>query len=479
MFPSLPPSITTGRSSVAATPPTPGPQSPFVNSLFAMDFGRLSQPAGAGHAPHLAYSPIRQSPSTSPCTLHAPIVSARETPSAASMAGPGRVFIGFPGEGTSSGSSGDVAIAGSLLACTSPPVRSAVMAFGAEAEAMAADWKRHRTMAEIGPQPRESRFGPAAGSPHQSPPYAVLHKVLLMLSGGPEAIAAGGNTLEWQAFNTAVTESNFTEAKSLLEALTQRLESDHTLEHWGMAFEQLLLLSHRFEARAARAIGQTLMLPDCTCDEDVSALAATVTRARFDRVMAHRLNAAAAFPDEERGRAWHDLLDTLPRCTTLFNAERLTKLTKFIPLLPEAQRPQAALDVADATAQLREPGGRVALVDQLCGTVDAEMRFDVIQRLIRAAVPAPVDDLRETIETVAQELHRLPERDASELLDHLTRLASMEGEYEELLFDDAQSIELLASLRHISDCDKRGYARPELRALVRRRAFAYADVISE
>jgi hypothetical protein len=411
--------------------------------------------------------------------LHAPVVSAHETPAVIPVAGPASATIDFASEGISSRLFGAMDMATGLIACANPPVRGAVMAFGAEAEAMATEWKRRRTMAEIGPQPRESRFGPVAGSPRQSPPYAVLHKVLLMLSGGPNAILAGGNTLEWQAFDTTLTEGNFAEAKALLEALTQQLESDHALEHWGMAFEQLLSLSHRFEARAARAIGQTLMLPDCTCDEDVSALAATVTRARFDRVLAHRLNAAAGFPDEERSRAWHDLLDTLPRCSTLLNAARLTKLVKFIPLLPEAQRLQAALDVADATAQLRDPDGRAALIGLLCGTVDAEMRFNVIQRLIRAAVPAPVDDLRETIETVAQELHRLPERDASELLDHLTRLASMEGEYEELLFDDAQSIELLVTLRHISDCDERDYVRPGLRALVRRRAFAYADVISD
>lgn len=471
MFPSPTlPAATEPASVATTTPPSPSARPSFANDPFAVDFERLAQIASPVHTGHPASCAVTRHPATSPCTLRAPIVSARETPSGAAASGREQVFVALPGDG---------AIATSLLACSHPSSRDAFTAFGPEAEAMAGEWKRRRTMAELAAQPRDSRFVASADGLPAHPPHAVLHRVLVMLSGGPQAIAAAANTLEWQAFDTTLAEGSFAEARQLLEALARRLEADHTLEHWGTAFEQLLALSHRFESRMSRAIGQTLMLPDCTCDEAVSALAARVTRARFDRLMSHRLNAAASFPDQARESAWRDLLGTLPRCTTLFNAERLATLAKFIVLLPEAHRPQAALDVADASARLREPGGRAALVGQLCDTLDSEVRLGVIQRLLQAAVPGAVDDLRETVEALAQELHRLPERDAAELLHHLTRLAAMEGEYETLLFDDAQSIELMSMLRHISDCDKRGYPRPELRALVRHRAFVYADAIAD
>lgn len=272
--------------------------------------------------------------------------------------------------------------------------------------------------------------------------------------------------LEWLALKAALDTAPYHEAKPLLGGLLRNLVARSAWEDWDAAFEELFALCKRFEHRTMLAVNQLVLSNSADAAEQSEYLALISTRSGFDRLVASRLHAIASMPRPRGARVWFDLLTSLQRCDDLLDVTQLTRLADAIPLLPPDMRNTAALTLVGALEDVPDLWGWNTLFERLCLLASPDRLAPILDAILDIASEAVPTALKDIVESMSAQIHRLPPGNASELLMRLARISVRDDESIDAAFTTLESTAMLACLLNASERDPRTYARPDLRAML-------------
>ncbi|WP_139133216.1 hypothetical protein [Pandoraea sp. ISTKB] len=333
--------------------------------------------------------------------------------------------------------------------------RDFATALGGDDATHAAHWKRLSALREIPalePKPSTSgmryRTGPSIPEP-------VLRKALLVL-GDPAAQASDWfATLASRAVDVVLDKGHYADAHHLLEGLLRRLESDQALAHWTTAFERVVALTMRFEARTEHAARAMLLTCSKTSGDGAQALAQASTNASIEHLVAHRLHAIADGPADRRASEWRDLLDGMQRSSACTTAQRLVPLARFIGLLSEAEQTPAAMALVEAACTFAGHGGWRELASELFGAVPTSEMAAIARTLTSNDRRMFADDVKAVVEAISERVDRLSDEDTRALIEHLEPIVMMRGDFDYLVFGPDECAQMLDDLR--TTCRRRGF----------------------
>ncbi|WP_150670991.1 hypothetical protein [Pandoraea anhela] len=333
--------------------------------------------------------------------------------------------------------------------------RSVSTAFDEDATANAARWKRLAALREIPTlEPKPSTSGMVARTRPPIPDH-VLRKALLILGEPATQASDGFATLESRAIDVVLEKGRYADAHHLLEGLLRRLETHQHHPNWTTAFERVVALALRFEARTEQAARAMLLTCDNTSGDAAQALAHASTHASIEHLVAHRLHAIADMPAETRAGEWRNLLAGMQRSKACTTAQRLVPLARFIGLLAEAEQTPAACAVVEAACTFTGHGGWRELASQLLGAVPRGDTPTIAQSLTSSNRRMYGDDMKAIVEAVSDRIDRMPDAAARALVGHLETIVMMRGDFDYLVFGPDECAQMLDDLR--STCRRSGF----------------------
>lgn len=294
----------------------------------------------------------------------------------------------------------------------------------------------------------------------------LLSKTVRLLPAARTLQQGDVHQLEWLALKAALDTAPYHEAKPLLGGLLRNLAARPALEDWEAAFEELFALCKRFERRTMLAANQLMLASSADAAEQSEYLALISTRGGFDRLVASRLHAITSMPQPRGARAWFDLLTSLQRCDDLLDVAQLTRLAEAIPLLPADTRNAASLTLVGALEDAPDLWGWNTLFEQLCLQASPDRLAPILDAILDVAGQAAPTALKDIVESMSAQIHRLTPLGASELLTRLARISVRDDEFVDAEFTTLESTAMLARLLNASERDLRAYARPDLRAML-------------
>ena len=151
-------------------------------------------------------------------------------------------------------------------------------------------------------------------------------------------------------------------------------------------------------------------------------------------------------PDERRIAAWTGLLGGLQRSTAGVNTERLTTLATFIRLLPATEQRKAADTIITATGTLSHHDGWSELTKTLLDGVPPADKAAIARAMVHPDRGLYGTPMKATVAVIADHIEQLPRQEARDLLAHIIDIATMEGEFDHLVFSCSECIEMLHDL---------------------------------
>ncbi|AKC69904.1 hypothetical protein [Pandoraea oxalativorans] len=290
-----------------------------------------------------------------------------------------------------------------------------------------------------------------------SPPVPdhVLRKALLTLGDPASQASDWFATLASRAMEAVLDKCPYADAHQLMEGLLRRLEAEQSQASWTTAFERVVALTYRFEARTAIAARAMLLTVDKLSGDGAQALAQTSTSASIEHLIAHRLHAIADMRADTRAAAWGDLLAAVERSKACPRAQRLVPMARFIGLLTEAEQRPAALAVVSASRNFVIHGGWRDLTDALLKSVPGSEIATVARAIVHPDQRLHSADMYDTIDAISDRVDSMPERDARALLAHLIEIVMARADFVYLTFSPDESAQLLDDLR--STCRRCGF----------------------
>ncbi|VVE43824.1 hypothetical protein PMO31116_04253 [Pandoraea morbifera] len=302
--------------------------------------------------------------------------------------------------------------------------------------------------------PHATHSTPGTTSLHGNPSLELTLGKLSDTEASPEARAAVSHFLRT---------ADYPAARDVLEGLIRRHAEQQTTHGWLQGFESLYALALDFEPRMITAASDGLLRQSGDSVALATDLAMASVNERFLGLLATRLAFLRQMPHTARSREWRHIHDGVGRCGELAGPPSVTALAHAIESLPEQDRADACLRIANDISHLAGLCDSRELVSALLRHAPASARHEVTNAVIDGALESDnAGTLISALTTIHENLQMLHAVDASALMKRMADIAALQDSYDDLDLAYADCIALLSGLRRASEGDPRVYARPPL-----------------
>lgn len=302
--------------------------------------------------------------------------------------------------------------------------------------------------------PHGTHMTPGTASLHGNPSLELTLAKLSDTEAAPEARAAVSHFLRT---------ADYPAARDVLEGLIRRHAEQQATHGWLQGFESLYALALDFEPRMITAASHGLLRQSGDSVALATDLAMASVSERFLGLLATRLAHLRQLPHTARSREWRHIHDGVGRCGELVGSASVTALAHAIESLPEQDRADACLRIANDISHLAGLCDSRELVSALLRHAPASARHEVTNAVIDGALDSDnAGTLTSALTTIYENLQMLHAVDASALMQRMADIAALQDSYDDLDLAYADCIALLSGLRRASEGDPRVYARPPL-----------------